>query len=102
MTNCQSCLFWFKLGAANAPRRIVYDSRVMMIAAGDEGQCRAHPPCADNRWPLTMQGDWCGKFRDRSQPSTLDAGQPGDAPPEDSPSGGSGNRRGRASGQAKQ
>lgn len=60
MKTCATCIYWLKLGNSLAPRRIVYDNRVLSIPPGDEGQCRATPPIADNRWPLTMAGDWCG------------------------------------------
>lgn len=60
MKTCETCLFWRRMGHCPTPRRIVYDNRVETVAPGDEGQCRALPPAADNRWPLTMAGDWCG------------------------------------------
>ena len=62
---CENCIFWHKIGRTAAQKRLVYDSRVVMVEAGDEGVCRSGPPQADNRWPLTMAGDWCGQCRTR-------------------------------------
>jgi len=101
MKTCHSCIYWLKLGQSHAPRRVVYDNRVVTIAPGDEGQCRAQPPATDNRWPLTMGGDWCGCHADKSKFSTLDAGKPGDVPPEDKTPSGSGKPTPPTSGKAK-
>jgi len=59
MKTCATCLCWRKTGTTHAPRRLVHDSGVIMIPAGEEGQCRFMAPPVDFRWPLTMAGDWC-------------------------------------------
>lgn len=71
MKTCTTCIYWQRVGTANTPRRIVHDHRVQIVPPGEEGTCRACPPFADNRWPLTMAGDWCGQH---AQPRSAEGG----------------------------
>lgn len=61
MKTCENCQYWRKLGSVSTPRHVLYDSRRVEVAPGEEGQCRAAPPREDFRWPLTSAGDWCGR-----------------------------------------
>lgn len=78
MKTCATCIYWQRLGTTITPRRIVHDHRVQIVPPGEEGTCRAGPPIADNRWPLTMAGDWCGQQNSFSETtaSAAGAGQP--------------------------
>jgi hypothetical protein len=66
MRTCENCIFWRELGSCATSRRIVYDNRHVEIPPGKEGQCRAAPPVDDNRWPLSMAGDWCGCYQPKN------------------------------------
>ena len=61
---CNACKFW-------RPTPGAYDQR---------GQCRRSPPTAEwafasaglAGWPITVNADWCGEFRDGRQPEKVD------------------------------
>lgn len=57
---CQNCAWWRPLGTL-PPARLVMESRVVVVAAGPQGECRACAPHTDFCWPLTQAGDWCGR-----------------------------------------
>jgi hypothetical protein len=72
MNTCSTCRHWAMFGKCATVRYIVYDNRHLMIPPGEEGHCRAMPPLADNRWPLTMGTDACGCWKPQN-PEAQDA-----------------------------